>query len=106
MINEKNKTIFCQATAYWNSGDIAEFDVVPQDNLAAVCEDIDDVAETRDTVDGFIQNWGEPHQRLVTPHGELLVWENLQAAKGCRRGDAFVMDFGDARAAYFTGETA
>lgn len=98
MLTDKQITDFCKATAQYNSGDF-------NDEYGYVCEP-DEVAMTRDTVQGFKDGLGngEPDEILKTPAGELLIWFNLQSAKGCRRGDLFVIDYGDARAAYFDGE--
>lgn len=62
------------------------------------------VAQTRDTVANFAEMWGKPHEIENYSFGALLIWHDLQARKGARRGDLYVMDFGDARAAYFSGE--
>ena len=96
MLTEEQKLNFCKATAEWNGNDFEE-------ECARVCEP-GDVAATRETVDDFIKVWGAPKIKK-TPAGDLLVWENIQIKKGLRRGDSFLMDFGAARAGYFTGET-
>lgn len=103
MLSFEHKIKFCQATAYWNRRSLTEFEIDPADSIAAICDSPDDVASTAETVDDFIKVWGEPHERLQTPVGDLLIWKGIQTAKGRRRGDSFVMDFGSARASYFTG---
>lgn len=102
MLTDEQIENFCKATAVYNCGDLEAYEDVED----RVCEP-DDVARTRDTVQGFKEGLGngEPDEIVKTPAGDLLVWYNLQLAKGCCRGDLFVMDFGDARAAYFDGET-
>lgn len=99
MLNEKQINDFCKATAQYNSGDF-------EDEFGYVCEP-DEVAQTRNTVQDFKEGLGngEPDEILKTPAGELLVWYDRQSAKGCKKGDLFVMDYGESRAAYFDGET-
>jgi hypothetical protein len=78
----------------------------------------DQVADVSDSIDDFFKN--TPSRRLkdgspdkhwhLTKYatffgGALYYWEDVQAAKGLRRGDLYVMDFGDRRAAYFTGQS-
>ncbi len=90
MLKDEERERLCRATAFYNSSG-EEYDEL--DRLS----EPDDVVATRDTVDDFIETWGEPHERLETPDGLLLVWENIQTRKGARRGYLFVMDFGRAR---------
>ena len=83
--------------------------------------DIDDmltdeqVVETRDTIEDFFSANGRklnrkgerpetPYEQNQTLLGIVFQWDNVQARKGARRGTLYVMDFGDARAAYFDGE--
>lgn len=98
MLDEKQIIDFCNATSQYNSHEFG-------DETSWICEP-DEVALTRDTLENFKDGLahGEPDEILETPVGELFIWFNRQSAKGCQRGDLFVMDFGDARAAYFTGE--
>ena len=92
--NEKNA--LCKATAQWNCGDY-------DDEIGRVCEP-DQVAVTRDTVDNFKLQWGAPKDIIETPGGKLLFWEKIQVAKGYQRGELFVMDLGEHRLAYFSGQ--
>lgn len=69
----------------------------------AYCE-ADEVVQTRDTVDDFTKQWGKPHDSEEYTGGTLMIWNKLQTRKGAQRGDLYVMDFGDARAAYFSGQ--
>lgn len=84
--------------------------------------DIDDmltdnqIVETRDTVENFFEAQGRrldrrtgqrpavPHELNTTICGDVYKWEDVQTRKGARRGALYVMDFGDARAAFFGGE--
>jgi len=97
MLNEKEITNFLAATAVWNSN------TTDPDN--GVCSE-EDVVQTRDTITDFENGLanGGPDERIDTPFGELLVFSNRQRAKGLARGDLFVLDFGHARAAYFSGQ--
>lgn len=74
------------------------------------------VVETRDTVEDFFTANGRklnrqgkrpevPYEQNTTLAGIVYQWDDVQARKGARRGTLYVMDFGDARTAYFTGET-
>lgn len=57
----------------------------------------DDVVETRDTIDGFIDKYG-----IGTDYDGLRVWENIQRnGKGTERGDLMVVEFDGVCAAYF-----
>ena len=96
MLTEQNRIDFTKATTFWNCGD-AENDI-------AVIAEPDQVVETSETVDDFKATRGEPKETSTTPFGVVLIWRNQQRAKGLRRGDLFVMDFGEARGAYFDGE--
>ncbi len=83
--------------------------------------DIDDmltdekIVETRDTVEDFFSANGRkltrqgkrpevPYEQNTTLVGIVYQWDDVQARKGAQRGTLYVMDFGDARAAFFTGE--
>lgn len=61
------------------------------------------VGQTAETVADFEDAWGEPEVE-ETPFGEVNFWEGIRRAKGLRRGDLYVMDCGEFRAIYFTGE--
>ena len=56
----------------------------------------------------MIEALGQRVNRAVNWHpillGVVFKWDNIQARKGAQRGTLYVMDFGDARAAYFDGE--
>lgn len=63
----------------------------------------DKIAETAETVADFAARWGREALVSEVVCGKLHAWEGVQVAKGARRGDLFVMNFGAARAVYFTG---
>jgi hypothetical protein len=99
MLTPEQRLNFCKATALWNSNDFGN-------DLAQLCEP-DDVAATRDTVADFMSGpagHARRREECETPAGKLLVFRDCQTRKGARRGDLFLMDFGEARAAYFDGE--
>lgn len=64
------------------------------------CEPFDD-----DELDDFIADVALTHQP-VEDYGIKAdtLYSGFQVAKGLRRGDLFIRDFGDFRAVYFTGE--
>lgn len=73
-----------------------------------------DIVETRETVEDFFSANGRKLSRrdgkptgeelLKTIVGDLFKWSGVQSRRGKRRGNLFVMDFGDVRACYFDGE--
>lgn len=91
---------FRLATATNNNGGYSEAATFDD----AYCSE-NEVTQTRDTVASFIEKWGAPHETEVSRFGKLLIWNDLQTRKGARRGNLYVMDFGNARAAYFGGES-
>lgn len=97
MLTQQQREDFCKATGEWNGNDF---------NLdCSVCEP-EDVATTRDSLENFKSGPAKngKYKTIDTPAGILHIFENFQVRKCARRGNAFVMDFGDARAVYFTGE--
>ena len=94
MLTEEQKEIFRKAVDFW-SGDKSGTLECP------LVDSNDDVVSSQECVEDF-----KKHAAFVekeTAFGTLLVAQNHQVAKGRRRGDAFVMDFGTARASFFTG---
>ena len=65
----------------------------------------DEVVETRQTLADFIRDRGKPTSSEKYSFATIYIWENQQSCKGKRRGDLYVVDFGDLRAAYFSGES-
>jgi len=65
----------------------------------------DDVTTTRDTLANFVEQWGAPDG--ATDYGKLpfTIWEDIQTRKGAQRGDLLVMDCGEFRLAYFSGQS-
>lgn len=90
---------FCDATAVWNCEDIDKFG----DEISWACEP-DDVVETRDTLENYFDARDAKPIEYQTPIGVLYVWTNIQTRKGRRRGDLFLMDGGEKRLSYFSGE--
>ena len=93
MITSKD---FCDATSEWNCNEFA-------DETGWVCEP-DDVVQTSETVADFQAARSGTADEDETPLGILYVWENQQARKGARRGEVFVLDAGDFRLSYFSGQ--
>jgi len=90
---------FRLATAAHNASGYEE-DATIDDSL---CSE-DDVTATTETLADFIKSRGTPANIEKYSFATLYIWENQQARKGARRGDLYVVDFGDRRAAYFSGE--
>tara|TARA_A100000172_G_scaffold29701_1_gene17660 strand:- start:1375 stop:1659 length:285 start_codon:yes stop_codon:yes gene_type:complete len=93
MLTDKD---FCDATSVWNCDEFG-------DELSWVCQP-DDVVRTADTVADFQAARSGAPDEYETPLGVLYVWENQQARKGARRGEVFVLDAGDYRLSYFSGQ--
>ena len=71
-----------------------------------ICED--DVVETRDTIEDFKLSRAMQSGQVELASGAKAKYHyalNFQIRKGLARGDLIVMDFGPARAAYFSGQT-
>jgi hypothetical protein len=92
MLTDAQRVAFAAATAHANCGDHT-------DEFARLVEP-HEVVETRETLDDFRRARGTG-ERIDTPVGSLHCWRRVQAQAGTRRGDLYVMDFGDARAAHF-----
>ena len=82
------------------------------DDIDDVCDDSDMVV-TAETIGDFKAARGAPSEvfkvkvpveDVVRDCGEVLIWKNVQSRKGARRGDLYLMDLGNARACYFSGE--
>lgn len=109
MLNKEQRDLFRKALASYNA---CGSDAVDIDDF--ISKD-SDVVETSETLENFFDSNGRkllrngkipdvPYERNITAFGEIFVWENVQKIKGARRGNLYVMDFGDSRAAYFDGE--
>ena len=98
MLNQTQNLQFCNSTSEWNCGDYG-------DEISWVCEP-EDVVATQETVKDFEHGLANrcADEIVKTKDGDLHVWNNIQRKKGCRRGDLFVLDLGNARASYFSGE--
>ena len=71
-----------------------------------ICDD--DVVETRDTIEDFNLSRNLQSKQVELASGARATYHyalNFQVRKGLARGDLIVMDFGEARAAYFSGQT-
>ena len=85
---------------------------VSLDDIDDMCDDAD-IVVTAETIADFksargagyeVEHLKMPVEDVVRDIGELLIWKNIQTRKGARRGDLYLMDLGNARAVYFTGE--
>ncbi len=65
--------------------------------------DLADVVSTHETVADF-QSTHREGREVRTPFGALRVWSGVQLGRGKTRGELFLMDFGNVRAAHFTGQ--
>jgi len=91
MLNDEQRTKFMLATAEYNTGWNGDVD-----ESAALCS-ADQVTPTRDTVEQFVAEWGQPSET----EDDMRIWENVQRRNGETRGTLFVMDFGEVRGVYF-----
>lgn len=109
MLTQDQRDTFRKAAASWNCCGDADVDI---DDMVTADEK---VVETRDTVEDFFSKNGRrlkrdgsrpetPFELEQTAYGPIYVWSDVQSRPGKRRGTLLVMDFGDARAAYFDGE--
>jgi len=109
MLTEQQKIDFVKAVAVWNRPSLEWADCVDENkgyDFAKLCE-VENVAATRDTLADFLSGaarTAKRHEQQRTPAGVLHIFHEVQARKGARRGTAFVMDFVEARAAFFNVE--
>ena len=100
MLTSEQRNSFSLATAAYN------MNAATGEDWAALVEP-EQAVETHETVEDHERSRGRAADRTKdTSHGTPLVWTDVQMAKGRRRGDMFLMDFGTVRAAFFTGEAA
>lgn len=101
MLQQADREKFSRATAIWNSADDEN---APE--WASLCEPAD-VVETFETLEYHETSRGRKADEVKTSSaGTLYVWRSVQMARGRRRGEMFLMDFGYARGAFFTGDAA
>ena len=112
MLNQQQRDTFRLALAAHNRYTIESVDDLDIDDIISD----DQIIETRETIEDFFnaRGWRNdrngnrpdvPRELNKTIVGDLYIWEDQQSRKGARRGTLFVMDFGDARACYFDGES-
>ena len=98
MLTEEQENTFRAAAAFENSlGSSTDPDDAPFASSS--------VAATRETLSDFRTGAaaGSVEEVEKTPFGDLHIFRRCQPhGKGTQRGDLFVMDFGDVRAAYFS----
>ena len=112
MLTQEQRNAFRLALAAYNNYSAKSVEELDIDDMLTD----DQVVETQDTVENFFETRGRrldrrtgerpavPYELNKTFLGDVFVWEDVQARKGARRGNLYVMDFGSCRAAYFTGE--
>ena len=111
MLTQKQRNTFRLALASLNCYSVEKVEDLDIDDMLTD----EQVVETRDIVEDFFSANGRklnrkgerpevPYERNQTLLGIVFQWDNIQARKGAQRGTLYVMDFGDARAAYFDGE--
>jgi hypothetical protein len=99
MLTKDQINTFCLATSANNIGGYEEDATID----AARCN-AEEVVSTHDTLADFTAKWGLLYDVEEYSFGKLRLWHGIQVRKGACRGDLMIMDFGDVRAAYFTGE--
>ncbi len=110
MLTQQQRDTFRLALASYNNLG-GEVDATDIDD---VCSD-NQIVETRETIDDFFAARGRrldrngnrpatPYEQEATAHGVIYVWRNVQSRPGMTRGNLHVMDFGDVRACYFSGQ--
>ena len=111
MLTQEQRDTFRLALASLNCYTVEKVEDLDIDDMLSD----EEVVETRDTIDDFFNAQGRklnrkgerpevPYEQETTLLGTVYRWENVQARKGARRGNLYVMDFGDVRATYFDGE--
>ena len=87
---------FINALAIYNGGSTEEVNrIVDEDS---------EIAETSETTEDFIAARGKVQDGKNTEFGEVCVWENIQRAKGLRRGNLYVVFYKDKTLSFFDGE--
>ncbi len=110
MLTQQQRDTFRLALASLNCYTIKKVEDLDIDDMLTD----DQVVETRETLDDFFSAHGrklnrkgerpeKPLEQNQTLVGIVYRWDDVQPHKGARRGTLYVMDFGDARAAYFDG---
>ena len=100
MLTQEQRDQFRLTLSAWNNYSAENINDLDIDDMI----DDDQIVETSETIDDFFKVRGST-KRSQTISGDLYVWYNEQVRKGARRGNLYVMDFGDARACYFDGES-
>ena len=111
MLTQQQRDTFRLALASLNAYSVKVVDELDIDDVITD----EEVVETCDTVEDFFAANGRrltkkgerpaiPFEKNRTLVGDVYQWNDIRTRKGARRGSLFVMDFGDARAAFFDGE--
>jgi len=111
MLNQEQKDQFRLALASVNCFSVKRVEELDIDNM---CED-SDVFSTGESLEHFFSSRGRklnrqgnrpdvPYEKRSSLLGDVYVWENQQSRKGARRGNLYVMEFGNYCATYFDGE--
>lgn len=90
---------FMNALAIWNGGSIEEIDRIIED------DELHLIIETEEKLNDFISARGKPCILSDnTDFGYVAMWENVQKARGLRRGNLYVVEYEDKTLTYFDGE--
>ena len=99
MLTEENKINFLKAFNQWNSG-VFEF------NKKTSPIDLNSIVETRDTIKNF-KDAALSYKGVEvfnTQAGDLIILKDYQLSKGKKRGEVFLMSFGEFTAAFSYAE--
>jgi hypothetical protein len=91
---------FINALAVQNGGTTEEVNQVVDWDM------VDEIVETKETLEDLKRFRGSPSSHLSgkTEFGDVYVFENVQKAKGLRRGDLYVVEYEDKTLCFFDGE--
>jgi len=74
---------FINALAIYNGGTIEE--------VNRIADEDSEIVETSETLEDFISERGKVQDGKNTEFGEVCVWNNIQRAKGLRRGSLYIV---------------
>lgn len=90
---------FINALAIFNGGSIEEINQIVDNDM------LDEIVETSEKLEDFVSARGKPFYYCnKTEFGNVTMWENIQRAKGLRRGSLYLVEYEDKTLTYFDGE--